>query len=134
MSRFIGELDLRVLIGGKLWKLLKDFGYQSDRYAMTITADKDFKCDFASIPRLFWRLIGPPATGKYRRAAIIHDWLYRLYGSTGVTRKKADGIFYEAMICDGTGHIRAWIIYRAVRAGGWRPWNRYLTNSALQRM
>ena len=127
MSMFIGNLDLRVLEGGKLWRLLDDFCYQSDKYATKICAKKDFECDFASIPRIFWRLIGPPATGKYRRAAVIHDWLYRMHDQYGISRAKADGIFYEAMICDGTGHIRAWLIYRAVRACGWYPWNRYLT-------
>lgn len=33
--------------------------------------------DGASIPRLFWRLVGPPLRGTYRRGALLHDACYK---------------------------------------------------------
>jgi len=126
VSRFIGKLVLEALPDGKTWKLQHPFAYQSDRYKRTVRAAEDFECDFASIPRLFWRAIGPPATGRYRRAAVIHDWMYCNHVQTltrhAISRAEADGLFYEAMICDGVGWINAWLICKAVRLGGWVSW------------
>ena len=33
--------------------------------------------DGASIPRLLWRVVGPPLRGMYRRGAVIHDPAYK---------------------------------------------------------
>jgi len=33
--------------------------------------------DGASIPRLLWRVVGPPLRGTYRRGALIHDPAYK---------------------------------------------------------
>ena len=116
---FIGELILKALPDGRRWELRETFGFQSALTELVLRAPINFICDFASIPRLFWRLIGPPATGKYRRAAIIHDYLYRFGHLLGISRKQADAIFREAMRCDGVGRIKAGLIYQAVRLAGW---------------
>lgn len=69
--------EVRPLPDGKNWLLVEDFSY-TDEHGATSTAratkDNPFKFDFASIPRFAWRIVGPPATGKYRYAAIIHDF------------------------------------------------------------
>lgn len=33
--------------------------------------------DGASIPRLFWRVVGPPLRATYRRGALLHDAAYK---------------------------------------------------------
>ena len=33
--------------------------------------------DGASIPRLLWRVVGPPLRGMYRRGAVVHDPAYK---------------------------------------------------------
>ena len=61
------------------------------------------------------------ATGKFSTPAIIHD---SFYGSHIVSRKKADEIFYNAMITTGTARYRAysyWLVVRAV--GGLAAYN-----------
>lgn len=118
MSRFIGNLDTRLLVDGVNVMLLADFGFQSDKYGTTITAKREFRTDGATIMRVLWTITGSPFTGKYRRAAVIHDWLCVNGGELGVDRATADGIFLEAMRCDGYDVIRSRIKWLCVR-GYW---------------
>lgn len=81
-----------------------------------------FWCDGASIPRIFWTTVGSPLKGKYRDAAVIHDYCYY----KGIfTRKESDKIFLQGMKDLGVGKIRRQAMYRAVRIGGWWSWNNY---------
>ncbi len=83
-----------------------------------------FITDFASIPRIFWIIIGHP-TGEYGKAAVIHDYLY--YKQT-TTRRYADRIFLEAMKVLEVSWWRRRAMWLAVRSFGWRPWNRHKKN------
>jgi len=69
----------------------------------------------ASIPRFFWRVIGPPLRGRYRFATIPHDvhCVLRLYPSPEVHR-----MFYRAMRASGVGRCKAWVMWFAVRFFG----------------
>jgi len=53
--------------------LLDDFGYV-DLGRFTWKAPKRHKIDGASIPPVFWSLIGGPFEGKYRNASVVHDY------------------------------------------------------------
>lgn len=79
-----------------------------------ITVPKGFKTDFASIPRIFRTLI--PPTGKWTNASICHDFLYSEGYKLGISRKKADKIFYDAMIDSHVARITANIMWFCVRA------------------
>lgn len=72
-----------------------------------------FVTDFASIPRFFWRIY--PPSGKYNKAAVVHDYLYR-YGIG--TKADADRIFREAMEDLGVNGFQRWTMYYAVKFGG----------------
>ena len=75
-----------------------------------IVINKDFITDFATVPRLFWRVL--PPYGNYTNAAVLHDFLY----FTGIfDRKTCDQIFALAMKKDGVKKWKIWIMYRAVR-------------------
>lgn len=83
-----------------------------------ITVPADFHSDGASMPRLFWRLIGHPFQMQYLREAILHDWLYR---NQPCSRALADRIFYELL----AGKVKPWrrrLIYLGLRLGGWVAW------------
>jgi len=84
-----------------------------------------FATDFASIPRLLWTLVGSPAAGRYRRAAVLHDYLYAQADTVGVSRKEADRVFLEAMMVSGVHPARAKTLYYGVRIGGWVAWDNY---------
>ena len=80
---------------------------------------KGFETDFASIPRIFWR-VWPP-WGPWTPAAIMHD---RLYVTHSTTRKEADRRFREAMrLCDVNWFTR-WAFWAGVRLAGWMHWKR----------
>jgi hypothetical protein len=81
--------------------------------------------DFASVPRLFWPVF-PPSDPDYSAAAVGHDWCYanRFY-----TRREADAFLYEAARANGTGRVRAWLIWAGVRLGGMSA---YATGPARQ--
>jgi hypothetical protein len=88
-----------------------------------------FTFDGASIPRLFWSLIGSPFTGHYTRAACLHD---ALYVSEMVSRSEADKMLYKAMITDGTRRTKAMVMYLAVRACGWYTWSKHTKQSVRE--
>jgi len=128
MSKFTAPLLIIPLEDGKrfeiAWASLVDkaqfeengdmvFDLQSFRYEIGhegsnsyVEPGVGFVTDFASIPRPLWWLL--PKWGKYGKAAVIHDYLYRhktydvktsLGGSLRVPigRKRADQIMLEAM-------------------------------------
>lgn len=94
--------------------------YVSDVLKRTILVPAGFQTDLASIPIGLWNLL--PKSGKYDRAAVVHDFLYV---NNGCTRAEADAALYEAMGVLEVGRIRQSLIYRAVRLGGWKSWNKY---------
>ena len=76
-----------------------------------------------SIPSFLFSVSRP--RGESKRAACVHDWLYRhgSYTNRGgtfpVTRKQADEVYYELLRCNGVNPIRAWFRWLGVRLGGW---------------
>lgn len=87
--------------------------------------------DGASIPRFWWRLIGPPFAGRYRAAAVWHDAAYRgrlrrLIGMDLVywivPRERADWVMFRIARCAGVEVWRAWAMYATVRVGGGRSY------------
>ena len=92
---------------------------------ITHTVPIGFKTDGASIPKIFWSVVGSPFTGLYRRAALIHDYLYF---SQTTKRNYADKIFLEAMKVLKVSWWKRRMMYAAVRLCGFRPWNRHKKN------
>lgn len=119
-----GPLTLTSPAGKPTLIVAREFCWLSVKGSPTITVAEGYETDGASIPRLFWRLIGGPF-GKYREAAVIHDWLYSENLDHEYTRKQADGWFYEIMGELGVKQWRRWCMWKGVRVGGWLPWRRY---------
>ena len=128
---FYGRMDLHY-VDGRVWELHnpdEHWGMMS-REGIHIVPIDGFLTDFASVPRLFWRIFPPTGNGKgaaYGPAAVIHDWLYQmgdLYGEV-IERGWADDVFMDGMRALGVSKARRWPIYLAVRAFGWVVWDRY---------
>lgn len=99
--------------------VLEPFTYHDpDGKAWTVPAGT--VSDGASIPRPLWTLIGSPLTGKYRRIALVHDYLYR---SQVTTKDVADRVLLDGMRCDGCDEQLANTIYEGVHLGGMPSWN-----------
>lgn len=94
--------------------------YTSALLQRTLVVPAGFTTDLASIPQLLWNIL--PPIGKYDRAAVLHDFLYRV---GGVTKAQADGVLKEVMEFRQVTLWKRWVIYAGVRTGGFVPWNRY---------
>lgn len=114
--RFSRPVDLKPMdVKYKRWKTEQDLCYYT-KDENTVTVPKGFVTDGASIPQIFWSLIGSPF-GKYCNAAIVHDYLYFIVEGT---RKRADYVFYEAMTFLEVSFWRRKTMWLAVRLGaGW---------------
>ena len=80
-----------------------------------------FETDLASIPRIL-----PLALHGNRLAApaVVHDSLYQKGAALkGVTRKRADRIFHDAMKDNRVNRFKAYSYYKFVRVFGWRFYN-----------
>jgi len=119
-ARFLRPLDLEYL-DGRAWRLLTPFTFGSMTLERTIELPAGFETDFASIPRPLWNWL--PPTGRYGKAAVIHDYLYRT--PFYATRQQADLVLLEAMTELGVGWWTRQIIYYGVRLGGRRAWKGY---------
>jgi hypothetical protein len=106
---------LRVLaVGDDTFVLTTDFYYASAHLDRVIKVPEGFQTDFASVPRLplAYLLFG----GVARRAAVVHDFLYR---NSGISRSDADAIFREAMEASGIDWFRRSSMWAGVRLFGW---------------
>ena len=117
-KRFPLSLDLTFLEDDEFY-LIGDFVYKSVKFG-DITCPETYLTDGASIPRLASMIVGSPWSGKYPRAAVIHDWLCSSEGEIlgtekKLTKKESDQVFLEMLEFLGVGFIKRHIMYRAVR-------------------
>lgn len=68
--------------------------------------------DGASIPKLFWTIIGDPFNPKFARAAWFHDYMAGRYAN----QKEVSEIFYRLLLADGVNRVKAWLMKHAVWA------------------
>ncbi len=137
MAGFLTPLDLEY-IDGCHWKVIKSFEYclKEPDAPDRVVIPEGFITDFASIPRVLWPVL--PPTGKYGKAAVVHDALYTNRTVTMmwadpestltaryVNRGQADHILLEAMQVLGVSWLTRSTVYAGVRSGGWHSWNKH---------
>lgn len=116
MGTFSSELVVQVLPNGLEDQLVTPLIWTSYN-GMKIEVPVGFVTDYASVPRVFWAIL--PPSGKYTKAAVLHDWLYVM---KPVARSEADGYLREAMTDCGVDFVEREVIYRQVRWWGWVSW------------
>jgi hypothetical protein len=107
------EVEVRA-IDASDWIVLRPIRYFGAR--QTFEVPVGMCTDFASVPRAFvWFL---PRYGAYTKAAILHDYLWRVAVPRGdLSLPEADGIFRRAMRELHVPFLRRWIMWSAVRLG-----------------
>ncbi len=95
------------------WEIYEDLTYKDNKLGVKVTVPKGQTTDFASIPRIFWPIL--PPVGRYSRAAVVHDYLYR-HGL--FTRKDCDLIFLHAMEELNVAKWKRIVMFWAVRLFG----------------
>lgn len=109
---FIGKLETSWLDdqNEREFQLLRDFAYVDPTGKLWL-AEKDTVVNGASIPRAFWSAVGSPASGPYRRAAVIHDaYCLKKTESWEATHEA----FYQACLSDGLSEWKSRVMYLAV--------------------
>lgn len=124
MTRFFTPLRYEN-IDGTMIKLVEDFEFHTS-IKEVIRVPTGFECDAQSMPRLLWAIDTPQGQGG--KAGVVHDYLYWMNGRplpSGLrfNRKRADGIYREALIVAGLNRFASAVRYYALRAFGWAAWN-----------
>jgi hypothetical protein len=122
MKQFNGDVILEELGNGS-WKLQDYFSYEND--SIQVAVKSDFVTDGASIPKVFWSVVGNPLENDLLKPAIIHDGLYNLMQ---LKRLECDKLLREMLLFNGTSKMKAYFIYYAVRLFGGSHWRKDTTD------
>jgi hypothetical protein len=122
MKSFNVDIILEEMKNG-LWKLQDDFSYENDYIQVTVKSN--FVTDGASIPKVFWSVVGNPLENDLLKPAIIHDGLYTLMQ---LPRATCDKLLKEMLLFNGTSKMKAYFIYYAVRLFGGSHWKKDTTD------
>ena len=71
--------------------------------------------DGASIPSVFWSIIGGPFEGRYRAPSVVHDYYC---GRRTRPYQDVHQNFHNAMLCAGVSTQKAWLMFQAVTRFG----------------
>ena len=114
-------------VGEQTYILLEDIVVESLGYQIKLLKGFDF--DAASIPQIFWSIIGSPFTGSYTTPAAIHDGLY---AGEILDRKVCDDIFLDLMKQYKVSYVKRYTMYWAVRLGGGKVWKEHTEKEVLK--
>ena len=113
-GRFVGQVVTRWENDGRQMTIVEPFQF-IDPHDRRWSVPRGVEVDGASIPQVFWSIIGGPFEGKYRNASVIHDY----YCKTRTRRwQDVHQVFYEAMLASGVGDAQALLMYKAVEQFG----------------
>lgn len=116
---FLNKKDLRVR--------LIDYN-KSKTYEFVIP--KDYKWDGASIPRMFWRLIGAKTDPRFLIPSLIHDVLCENHSFVNNDRYFADKVFERLLYVSGVPAFNRWLMFHSVdnfqKFCGWNKENNRL--------
>jgi hypothetical protein len=114
LGEFKGRVVAEWLPDGRRMKLLEPFEY-IDPAGKSWPVPTNTIVDGASIPSVFWSIIGGPFEGLYRGPSVVHDFYCQMR-----TRKypEVHQTFHDAMLTAGVSTKKAWIMYKAVAQFG----------------
>ena len=95
---------------GRCMQLLEAFSFIDSAQKTWKTLDHSV-VDGASIPPVFWSIVGGPYEGRYRNASVVHDV------ECDLRRERWQDVhrmFHEACIAGGVRRLKALLLYAAV--------------------
>ena len=78
------------------------------------TIPKDYCWDGATIPRVFWRLIGAKTDSKFLIPSMIHDVLCEHHEYVHNDRYLADKVFERLLYVSGVSAFNRWLMFHSV--------------------
>lgn len=94
----------------KLEVKLVDF--EENKYKFSIPAN--YTWDGASIPRMFWRLIGSKTDPRFLIPSLIHDVLCENHKYVNNDRYFADRVFERLLYVSGVPAFNRWLMFHSV--------------------
>lgn len=91
--------------------ILMDY-INSESYEFTIP--KGYTWDGASIPRVFWRLVGAKTDNRFLIPSMIHDVLCENHNYVDNDRYFADRVFERLLYVSGVPAFSRWMIFHSV--------------------
>lgn len=90
-----------------------------------INIPRGYTWDGATIPRVFWRLIGPSTSPEFLIPSMIHDVLCEHHEYIQYDRYLSTIILERLLYCSGVGSFKRWMMKHTVDnwqkiAGGWK--------------
>ncbi|MCF6198135.1 MAG: DUF1353 domain-containing protein [Hyphomicrobiaceae bacterium] len=120
---FIGKVVVSWVDNGVDMQLIEKFSYVSPKSQEWESANWDVPpgtvTNGASIPAWLWTPLGSPFVGKYRRAAVVHDYFTETKSRPS---KRVHYMFYTASLAGGSTERTAKYMYGALLAFG-DKWN-----------
>lgn len=104
---------------GKGYIVTHNYSYIIDGFEIVIP--KGFLFDGASVPRMFWSVIGSPLESDFVLGALLHDYCY---WSHVISKEKADDFLKICLKADGVGSLRTNTIYQSVNWFGGCPYKK----------
>ena len=95
-----------------LQSLSVEVHYGDKTYKFTIP--KNYKCDGATIPKFFWRVIGAKTDNTFLIASCVHDILCEQKHYINNDRNLSSKIFRALLITGGVSEFKSQIMYLAV--------------------
>jgi hypothetical protein len=113
-GKFVGRVVTRWENDGRQMTVMEPFQFV-DGHDRRWSVPRGTSVDGASIPQVFWSLIGGPFEGKYRNASVIHDYYCQVRNRRWQDVHQA---FYDAMLASGVDQGKALVMYKAVESFG----------------
>lgn len=80
----------------------------------TFTIPKGYCWDGATIPRVFWRLIGSPTDSAFLIPSMVHDVLCENHNYVDNDRYFADKVFEKLLLVSGVSAFNRWLMFHSV--------------------
>lgn len=111
VGEYSGTVKAEWLVKTREMKLLEPFAFKGPD-CKSWPVPKGALVDGASIPQVFWSVIGGPFEGRYRDASVVHDYYCKIKSEPW---EKVHDMFYDAMLANGVDSNKAALMFYAVR-------------------
>lgn len=110
VGEYSGTVKAEWLTKTREMKLLEPFAFKGPDCKVW-PVPKGAIVDGASIPKIFWSVIGGPFEGRYRDASVVHDYYCKVQSEPS---DEVHEMFYNAMLANGVDSIKAGLMFYAV--------------------
>lgn len=102
----------------KPYKNLKDLDVyiwdENTEQSYTFTIPKGYTYDGASIPRLFWRIVGANTDNRFMISAMVHDFMCENHEVVGNNRYLSTMVFNNLLKVGGVNPFKRWLMKHSV--------------------